>query len=51
VHDELVLEVAEASLDKVRKKLVELMCGAAELAVALKVETGAGANWDDAHRS
>src|SRR5262245_44965162 len=51
VHDELVLEVAEASLDKVRKKLVELMCGAAELTVALKVETGAGANWDDAHRS
>ena len=51
VHDELVLEVAEASLDKVRKKLVEIMCGAAELAVALKVETGAGANWDDAHRS
>jgi len=51
VHDELVLEVAEASLDKVRKKLVELMCGAAELKVALKVETGAGANWDDAHRS
>jgi DNA polymerase I len=50
VHDELVLEVAEASLDKVRKKLVEIMCGAAELAVALKVETGAGANWDDAHR-
>jgi DNA polymerase I-like protein with 3'-5' exonuclease and polymerase domains len=34
----------------VRKKLVEIMCGAAELAVALKVETGAGANWDDAHR-
>jgi len=51
VHDELVLEVAEASLDKVRKKLVELMCSAAELKVALKVETGAGANWDDAHRS
>jgi DNA polymerase-1 len=51
VHDELVLEVAEASLEKVRKKLVELMCGAAELAVALKVETGAGANWDDAHRN
>jgi DNA polymerase I len=51
VHDELVLEVAEAWLDKVRKKLVEIMCGAAELAVALKVETGDGANWDDAHRS
>jgi DNA polymerase-1 len=49
VHDELVLEVAESAAEKVRKKVVELMCGAAELAVALKVDTGAGANWDDAH--
>jgi DNA polymerase-1 len=49
VHDELVLEVAESSAEKVRAKVVELMCGAAELAVPLKVETGAGANWDDAH--
>ncbi|MGH8244593.1 MAG: DNA polymerase, partial [Steroidobacteraceae bacterium] len=49
VHDELVLEVAESDVDKVRKNLVELMCGAAELAVALKVDTGVGANWDDAH--
>jgi DNA polymerase I len=49
VHDELVLEVAAPDVDKVRKNLVELMCGAAELAVALKVDTGVGANWDDAH--
>jgi DNA polymerase-1 len=49
VHDELVLEVAAGSLDKVRKKLVEIMCGAADLAVALKVDAGTGANWDDAH--
>jgi DNA polymerase-1 len=49
VHDELVLEVAAPDVDKVRKSLVELMCGAAELAVALKVDTGVGANWDDAH--
>jgi DNA polymerase-1 len=49
VHDELVLEVAAGSLDKVRNKLVEIMCGAADLAVALKVDAGAGANWDDAH--
>jgi DNA polymerase-1 len=49
VHDELVLEVAAGSLDEVRKKLVEIMCGAADLAVALKVDTGAGPNWDDAH--
>ena len=49
VHDELVLEVAESAAEKVRGKVVELMCGAAELAVALKVDTGMGANWDDAH--
>jgi DNA polymerase-1 len=49
VHDELVLEVAEASVEMVRNKLVEIMCGAADLAVALKVDTGIGANWDDAH--
>jgi DNA polymerase I len=49
VHDELVLEVAEASVDKVRKKLAEIMCGAADLSVPLKVETGVGPNWDAAH--
>ena len=49
VHDELVLEVAESAVEKVRRKLVELMCGAAELSVALKVDTGTGSNWDEAH--
>ncbi len=49
VHDELVLEVAESSVEKVRGKVVELMCSAGELSVALKVDTGVGPNWDDAH--
>jgi DNA polymerase-1 len=49
VHDELVLEVAESAVEKVRSKVVEIMCGAAELSVALKVDTGTGANWDEAH--
>ncbi len=49
VHDELVLEVAESAIEQVRDKVVEIMCGAAELAVALKVDTGTGGNWDDAH--
>ncbi|MGH8129694.1 MAG: DNA polymerase I, partial [Steroidobacteraceae bacterium] len=49
VHDELVLEVAEPAVDEVRRKVVEIMCGAAELAVALRVDTGIGANWDNAH--
>jgi DNA polymerase-1 len=49
VHDDLVLEVAESAVEKVRSKVVEIMCGAAELSVALKVDTGTGANWDEAH--
>jgi DNA polymerase-1 len=49
VHDELVLEVDEAEVENVKQRVVDVMCGAAELAVALKVETGVGANWDDAH--
>ncbi len=49
VHDELVLEVAEAAADAVAAGLVERMSRAAELAVPLKVDTGLGANWDEAH--
>ena len=49
VHDELVLEVSRPAVDKVRRKVVEIMSGAAELAVALKVDAGTGPNWDDAH--
>ncbi|NBC22969.1 MAG: DNA polymerase I [Gammaproteobacteria bacterium] len=49
VHDELVLEVAEGAADAVAAGLVERMSRAAELAVPLKVDTGLGANWDEAH--
>ena len=49
VHDELVLEVAEAAAGTVTDGLVERMSRAAELAVPLKVDTGIGANWDEAH--
>ncbi|WP_405235705.1 DNA polymerase I [Lentisalinibacter orientalis] len=49
VHDELVLEVAAAETDAVAAGLVERMSRAAELAVPLKVDTGVGANWDEAH--
>jgi len=49
VHDELVLEVPEAELERVRVELPGLMTGVAELAVPLLVEVGAGANWDEAH--
>ena len=49
VHDELVFEVAAGNVDWVRDKIVSLMCGAAELAIPLKVDTGVGLNWDEAH--
>jgi DNA polymerase-1 len=49
VHDELVLEVADAQLDPVRAELCQLMGDAAELAVPLIVEAGWGDNWDQAH--
>jgi len=49
VHDELVLEVAEEQLEAVRDRVVEFMTGAASLDVPLKVDTGAGPNWDEAH--
>jgi DNA polymerase-1 len=49
VHDELVLEVEKSAVDKVRGKVTEIMCGAADLSVALKVDTGTGTNWDEAH--
>ncbi len=49
VHDELVLEVAAEDSEAVRDRVVECMAGAASLEVALKVEAGMGANWDEAH--
>ncbi|GAB4171284.1 MAG: DNA polymerase I [Rhodocyclaceae bacterium] len=49
VHDELVLEVPEDELDRVRLRLPGLMGGVAELAVPLAVDVGVGANWDEAH--
>ncbi len=49
VHDELVFEVHEADVDALRQKVETLMCAAAELSVPLTVETGVGANWDQAH--
>ncbi len=49
VHDELVLEVPDAELDRVRRELPRLMGGVAELSVPLVVDVGAGPNWDRAH--
>ncbi len=49
VHDELVFEVEKSRVDAVSKKVRELMDGAAELEVPLKVDVGVGNNWDEAH--
>ena len=49
VHDELVFEVASDQVAAVSDKICQLMSAAAELAVPLLVEAGAGDNWDEAH--
>ncbi|WP_419534049.1 DNA polymerase I [Endozoicomonas sp.] len=49
VHDELVLEVADESVDAIVEGLKVQMAGAAELSVPLLVEAGIGDNWDEAH--
>ncbi|GAB6041770.1 DNA polymerase I [Endothiovibrio diazotrophicus] len=49
VHDELVFEVREEALDELLGALPGLMEGAAELKVPLVIESGVGANWDEAH--
>jgi DNA polymerase-1 len=49
VHDELVLEVPEAELARVRAELPPRMTGVAKLAVPLVVDVGVGPNWERAH--
>ena len=49
VHDELVLEVAEADVVPVAEQVQRLMRDAAQLSVELVVDVGVGDNWDEAH--
>jgi DNA polymerase I len=49
VHDELVLEVPQAELERIRDNLPALMQGVAELKVPLVAEVGVGRNWEEAH--
>ena len=49
VHDELVFEVAEDDVDTLRENVTDVMCNAADLTVALRVDAGVGKNWDEAH--
>ncbi|HEX7972056.1 MAG TPA: DNA polymerase I [Thiobacillus sp.] len=49
VHDELILEVPENELERVRADLPAHMCNVAALKVPLRVGVGAGSNWEAAH--
>ena len=53
VHDELVFEIKENSIDKYSKIIQEIMEHAnlpkVSLNVNLKVDTGFGDNWAEAH--
>ncbi len=49
VHDELVIELPARELDAVRASIIRIMESAAELSVPLRVDSGVGDNWDEAH--
>lgn len=49
VHDELVFEVRRELAEDLIAHVRDLMSGAAELRVPLKVDAGIGENWDEAH--
>lgn len=48
VHDELLLEVWEDEVEKVREILMRDMKGAAELSVSLEIDVHTGKNWYEA---
>ncbi len=49
VHDELIFEVPEGETDDTAALVKRIMERAAHLVVPLTVDTGTGANWDEAH--
>ncbi len=49
VHDELVFEVEENTLESSSSRIRHCMQSAAELKVPLLVEVGVGDNWEEAH--
>jgi DNA polymerase-1 len=49
VHDELLFEVQEKKLNKVKTLVRECMESVMELRVPLQVDLGVGANWAEAH--
>lgn len=49
VHDELVFEVREEEMDRLKSLVLDCMVHAIELDVPIEVETGIGPNWLIAH--
>ena len=49
VHDELVLEVPEAEIERTKDNVRSLMQSVAKLDVPLDADVGVGENWDKAH--
>ena len=49
VHDEIVFDLHQSEIDTVVPVIRECMMGALEMSVPLKVETGIGNNWLEAH--
>jgi len=49
VHDELIIEAPEATVNEAAARLVTIMQSAASLDVPLKVDMGIGKNWAQAH--
>ncbi len=49
VHDELIFEVPQDQTGETAAVVKRVMEGAAHLSVPLTVDTGTGANWDEAH--
>ena len=48
VHDELLLEVPDAEVSKVKELVRAEMCSAYDLDPALAVDVGVGDNWAEA---
>jgi DNA polymerase I len=49
VHDELVFEAPDNELEPLKRLVREEMEGVIALSVPIKVDMGAGKNWDEAH--
>ncbi|MGB7460762.1 MAG: DNA polymerase, partial [Carnobacterium jeotgali] len=48
VHDELIFEAPEEEIEELKALVVEVMEGAVELSVPLKVDSNSGKSWYEA---